>query len=48
MYLLIGINLVIKLRVCVVSHFEPSGLRCEMTVMPLRQVYGCDKVVSER
>ena len=28
-------------------HFELLGLRCEMTVMPLEWVLGCDKVVLE-
>ena len=35
------------MKVCVISHFEPSGLRCEMTVMPLGKVLGRDRVVSE-
>ena len=25
-----------KMKVCVFSYFEPSGLRCKLTVMPLR------------
>ena len=42
MYLLIEFNLAIKLKVCVVSHFELSGLRCEMINMPLKRVSGRD------
>ena len=45
--LVIGQKSSYKMKVCVVSHFEPLGLRCEMTVMPLDQVSGHDRVVSE-
>ena len=31
----------------VIFHFKPSGLRCEMTVMPLDRVLGRDRVVLE-
>ena len=31
----IGLNPVIRKKVCVVSHFKPLGLRCEMIVIPL-------------
>ena len=41
-YLFIGINLVRQLKVCVIFHFKPLGLRCKMTVMPLRWVLGHD------
>ena len=43
MYLLIKINLVKKLKIYVVSHFEPSSLMCKMTIMPLKRVSGHDK-----
>ena len=26
-----------------VSHFEPLGLKCEMTIMPLDRILGRDK-----
>ena len=34
-------------KVCVISYFESSTLKCEMIVMSLDRVLGCDKVVSE-
>ena len=35
-YLVIGKKIQLQeMKVCVVSHFTPLGLRCEITVMPL-------------
>ena len=31
-----------EIKVCVVSHFKPLGLRCEMIVIPLYQNLGSD------
>ena len=36
-----------KSKVYVFSHFNPSGLTCELTVMSLGRVLRRDKVVSE-
>ena len=36
-----------EMKVFVVSHFEPLGLRCEMTLMPLHLVSRRERVVSE-
>ena len=47
MCLVIGQNLVTERRVCIISHFELLGVRCEMTVMPLYRVSRRDRVVSE-
>ena len=30
------------MKVCVVSHFGPLGLRCEMIVIPFDRILGCD------
>ena len=38
MCLIIGLNLIIKLKVCIVSRFEPLGLRYELTIIPSRRV----------
>ena len=46
MCLVIGKNPV-TMKICVVLHFKPLSLRCEMTVMPQNQVSGCDRVISE-
>ena len=47
MCLVSGHNPVTKRKVYVVLHFEPSGLRCELIVMPPERVLGHDRVVSE-
>ena len=43
-----GDNLIINLKVCVVLNFEPLGVSCEMTVMPLGRILGRERVVSEQ
>ena len=40
--LVFGTNLVIIMNVGVILHFEPSALRCEITVMPLDWISGRD------
>ena len=47
MCLEIGLNLITKRKVYIFSHFEPLSMRCELTVMPLDRVLGCDRVVSK-
>ena len=42
-FLVIGINPVTR-KVYVFSHFEPSGLRCELIVMPLGRVSRHDNI----
>ena len=44
--MVIEINPVVKLKVCVVSRFEPLGLRCEMTVNVLRAGFGNQALFS--
>ena len=41
--MVIGLNLVIR-KVYVFLHFEPSGLRCELIVMPLGRVSRHDNI----
>ena len=38
--LIIEINSITKLNICIVSHFELSDLRCEMTVMTIGRAWG--------
>ena len=31
-----------KMKICIVLHFKPLGVRCEITMMPLNQDSGRD------
>ena len=45
-YAVVGFKPIVKLKVCIISNFKASNLRCEMTIMLLNRVSGRDTVLN--